>query len=172
MIPRPAVISVWPNPALKNIFLTKNKTIARKVEELIIVWLIESNRLVSKERMLEVYFNTIEWGPGIYGIGEASRFYFSKHPSQLTLEESMFLAMIVPRPKAFTYSFDENGKLKVYTQDFFRVIASHLVAKNVITEDQKNNLNFDVELKGEAKKMLQPKQIDIIENEQEFDEFN
>ena len=91
---------------VKNVFLTRNKTISRKLEEAMIVWMIESNRLVSKERMLEVYFNIIEWGPGIYGISDAAHYYFKKKPSELNLEESIYLAMIVPRPKGFKYYFD------------------------------------------------------------------
>ncbi len=57
---------------VKNVFLTRNKTIARKVEEALIVWLIENQNLVPKKRMYEVYLNLIEWGPGIYGIRQAS----------------------------------------------------------------------------------------------------
>ena len=53
---------------VKNVFLTRNKTIARKIEEALIVWLIENQNLVPKKRMYEVYLNLIEWGPGIYGI--------------------------------------------------------------------------------------------------------
>ena len=56
---------------VKNVFLSRHKTIARKAEEALIVWLIESNRIYSKERMFEVYLNIIELGPNIYGIGEA-----------------------------------------------------------------------------------------------------
>jgi membrane carboxypeptidase/penicillin-binding protein len=43
-----------------------------------------------QQRMLEVYFNIIEWGPNVYGIGEASRFYFQKSPSELTFNECLF----------------------------------------------------------------------------------
>ncbi|NJK98250.1 MAG: hypothetical protein HC905_28065 [Bacteroidales bacterium] len=57
---------------------------------MLIVWMIENLRLTSKERMFEVYLNIIEWGPDIYGIKEASRFYFNKQPSQLNLKESIF----------------------------------------------------------------------------------
>jgi membrane peptidoglycan carboxypeptidase len=62
---------------IKNVFPPK-KTVSRKLEEILLVY--ENNRIVSKERMLEVYFNIIEWGPNVYGIGEASRFYFQKNP--------------------------------------------------------------------------------------------
>src|SRR5690606_7397541 len=91
---------------VKNVFLNRNKTIARKLEEILIVWLMESTDAVSKERMYEVYLNIIEWGRNVYGISEAARYYFGKHPSQLTLGESIYLASIVPRPKTGLYSFD------------------------------------------------------------------
>ena len=53
---------------VKNVFLNRNKNFARKLEEALIVWLIETERLTSKERMYEVYLNIAEWGPLIYGI--------------------------------------------------------------------------------------------------------
>ena len=76
---------------VKNIFLSREKNITRKLQEALIVWLIEHNRICSKERMFEIYLNVIEWGPGVYGIKQASQFYFDKQPSQLTLAESIFL---------------------------------------------------------------------------------
>ncbi len=139
---------------VKNVFLRRNKTIARKLEEALIVWLIEHNRLSTKSRMYEVYLNIIELGPNVFGIGEASNFYFNKTPSQLNLEESIFLAMIVPRPKWFMYQFDEQGKLNENTKAYFSFIAEHLLSKGIITEDQKNNLNNTIELATPAKSLL------------------
>lgn len=139
---------------VKNVFLTRNKTIARKIEEALIVWMIESNRIASKERMYEVYLNIIEWGPGVYGAGEASAYYFNKKAADLTLAESIYLAMIVPRPKWFKYNFDETGKLKPHVADFYRIIANHLVKKEIITEEQKLALVADIEIKGPAKELI------------------
>ena len=139
---------------VKNVFLTRNKTIARKVEEALIVWLIESNRIASKERMYEVYLNIIEWGPGVYGIGEASAYYFNKAASELSLAEGIYLAMIVPRPKWFKYNFDDTGKLKPHVADFYRIIANHLVRKEIITEEQKNNLVPNISITGRAKDLI------------------
>ncbi|MET0574036.1 MAG: biosynthetic peptidoglycan transglycosylase, partial [Pedobacter agri] len=82
---------------VKNIYLSRQKTLARKAEEILIVWLIEHNHLVSKQRMLEVYFNIMELGRNIYGIGEASRYYFGKQPADLTIGDGLFLASIVPK---------------------------------------------------------------------------
>jgi membrane peptidoglycan carboxypeptidase len=71
--------------------------------------------------MLEVYFNIIEWGPNVYGIGEASRFYFQKSPSELTFNECLFLARIIPSPRKFMYQFNDQGKLRDFaaTQESF-----------------------------------------------------
>lgn len=60
----------------KNVFLNRNKNIARKLEEALIVWLIETERLTSKDRMYEVYLNIVEWGPLVYGAQEAAAYYF------------------------------------------------------------------------------------------------
>ena len=84
---------------VKNVFLSRNKTIARKLEEMLIVWLIESNHLTSKERMFEVYLNIAEWGPMIYGAAEASRYYFAKEPSQLKPCRVHFYGQYYPQAK-------------------------------------------------------------------------
>ncbi len=143
---------------VKNVFLNRHKTVARKVEEALIVWLIENNRLCSKERMFEVYVNIVELGPNIYGIGEASRFYFNKKPAELTLAESVFLASLLPHPKWFKYSFDEQGNLKPYFADYYRVVANFLLKKNLINQDEYDHLQPHIELKGPAKEFLTPKE--------------
>lgn len=142
---------------VKNVFLTRKKTIARKLEEAMIVWLLENNRITSKERMLEVYLNIIEWGPGVYGATEASRYYFNKRPSDLSIPESIFLAMIVPRPKYFYWQFDDAGHLKKHTQSYFKHIATHMCRREVISEDEKNAITNDILLTGVAKDALKIK---------------
>ena len=81
----------------KNVLLTREKTLSRKLQELFLVWYIEQN--LSKERILELYFNAIEFGPRIYGIGAATRHYFGKSPSELTPLEAAFFSSILPSPK-------------------------------------------------------------------------
>ena len=65
---------------VKNVFLNRNKNIARKLEEALIVWLIETEHLTPKARMYEVYLNIAEWGPMVYGIHEAASFYLTNAP--------------------------------------------------------------------------------------------
>lgn len=140
---------------VKNVFLTKNKTVARKFEELLIVWLIQTGNLCSKDRMFEVYLNVIEWGPGIYGISQASDFYFKKRPAQLTLAESIFLASILPRPKWFQVSFDGKGNLiPEQNQYYFSGIAELLLEKAVIAEKDTFHLLSKVKLKGASRRYM------------------
>jgi hypothetical protein len=138
---------------VKNVFLSRHKTLARKFEEILIVWLIENNRLSSKERMFEVYLNIIEWGPGIYGINEASRFYFDKDPRDLTVNESIFLASIIPSPKRSLHSFTDELQLKPELEGYYRLIAQRLRVKGLITETEELSIRPEVHLAGEARKM-------------------
>jgi hypothetical protein len=141
---------------VKNVYLSRNKTIARKLEEALIVWLIEQNGLVPKERMFEVYLNVIEWGPGIYGIGEAARFYFNKQPSQLNLAESIYLASIIPAPKSFRRSFDENGQLKPRMAGYYKLVAGRLALRGKIPQEEADSLQPVVTLSGAALHIVVP----------------
>jgi len=136
---------------VKNVFLSKNKTIARKAEEILISWLINTNHLCSKEKMYEVYLNLIEWGPGVYGISEASDYYFQKKPSQLSMAESIYLASIIPKPRWFKSSFDENGKLSLRNQGYFSLIAGKMIDKGTATPQDTIDMIKKVEIKGQSK---------------------
>ena len=136
---------------VKNVYLNSRKTISRKLEEMLIVWLIENMHLVSKERMFEVYLNIIEWGPGIYGIKPAARYYFRKDPSSLNLKESIFLSAIVPRPKGFKYNFVNNGELKPYLADYYRLVCGFMLRRGQIQPSDTVNLNIHLTLTGDAK---------------------
>ncbi|MFZ4401592.1 MAG: transglycosylase domain-containing protein [Bacteroidales bacterium] len=136
---------------VKNVFLKRNKTVARKLEEALIVWLIENNGLTSKERMFEVYMNIIEWGPMVYGANEAAHFYFNKDASKLTLAESLFLSSMIPHPKWFRYSFDENGNLKPFLADYYSFAANRMLKKGMITQEDFDNLRPQIDVKGPAK---------------------
>jgi Transglycosylase len=82
---------------VKNVLLSQEKTLSRKLQELFLVWYLEQE--LPKERILELYFNAIEFGPRIYGIGAASRHYFGKKPSELNPVEGAFFSSILPSPK-------------------------------------------------------------------------
>lgn len=126
---------------VKNVFLNRQKTLARKIEEILIVWIMESGRLVNKQRMFETYLNLIEWGRNVYGIGEASRYYFNKHPSELSIGESIYLASIVPKPKSGLYRFEGNGSLRSSYASYFDFIGG-IMAKRGMTPPDSNYYGF------------------------------
>jgi len=120
---------------IKNVFLTREKTLSRKLEEILLVYILENNRIVSKERMLEVYFNVIEWGPNVYGIGEAANFYFQKSPSQLSLNECLYLANIIPSPRKFMYQFNDEGNLRQFAINRDKNVRNIMLRRGIITSE-------------------------------------
>jgi len=80
----------------KNLYLSPQKSILRKIEEMIIAR--EMEKKLTKGRILELYINNIELGRGIFGILSASEYYFDKRPEQLTISEMIRLCAIIPKP--------------------------------------------------------------------------
>jgi hypothetical protein len=91
----------------KNLFLSPERTLARKVREALATVALEAN--LPKARLLEIYLNIAEWGPGIYGAGEAARFWFGKDVRNLTPRESAFLATVIPSPRRFHARLHRSG---------------------------------------------------------------
>jgi hypothetical protein len=135
---------------VKNLFLSRKKTLSRKIEEAMIVWLIENQRISSKQRMFEVYVNMIEWGPNVYGLGEASDFYFGKSPSQLSLPECVYLATLIPRPKQYRSFFDAFGELRPYAVRHSEVITKKMASRGLLTDTDTIGFDPRVRLSGRA----------------------
>jgi len=83
----------------RNLYLSPEKSLIRKISEAIITWRME--RVLSKKRILELYLNVAEWGEGIFGAEAASRHYFGKPCSELTPEEAARLASVLPNPRKY-----------------------------------------------------------------------
>jgi hypothetical protein len=142
---------------IKNVFLTRQKTLSRKLEEILLVYILENNRIATKERMLEVYFNIIEWGPNIYGIGEASHFYFQKSPADLNLKECLFLATIIPRPKGFMYRFDSENQLKSFANQQDNFLTRLMLRRNLINSNDTIGHTIPLTISGPAQYFLKNK---------------
>ncbi len=121
---------------VRNVFLTREKTLWRKIRELVLAARLD--RELSKSRILEIYLNIAEWGPGIFGIGKASQFYFNKAPSELTAREGAFLALLLPSPIRYGQSFRQK-KLTPYARKTLSEILSKMVRAQRITEEQRSN---------------------------------
>ncbi|MBS0393848.1 MAG: transglycosylase domain-containing protein [Proteobacteria bacterium] len=87
----------------KNLFLSRDKQLGRKLQELAITFLLES--ALAKDRILEIYLNIIEWGPDLHGLRPAARRYFGREPQALTPAEMAFLVAIIPGPIKYQSSF-------------------------------------------------------------------
>ena len=161
---------------VKNAFLSREKTVSRKLEEILLVYILENNRIVSKERMLEVYFNIIEWGPNVYGIGEASQFYFQKTPAELSLNECLYLARIIPSPKKFMYQFNDQGLLKDFAVKQESFLTNIMFRRGLLTPEDTIYKSLPILISGPAKFLLRIKvqdttqiKTDSLAVDEEFD---
>ena len=83
----------------KNVLLSGERTLVRKGQELMLTFLLE--RMLNKERILEIYLNSVEWGEGVFGAEAAAQHYYRKPASQLSAYEAARLAVMLPRPRYF-----------------------------------------------------------------------
>jgi monofunctional biosynthetic peptidoglycan transglycosylase len=83
----------------KNLFLSGERTFVRKGQEFVLTLMLEA--VLSKQRILEIYLNHVEWGEGIFGAEAAAQHYFQKPAAQLTAWEAGRLAVMLPRPKHY-----------------------------------------------------------------------
>jgi hypothetical protein len=95
----------------KNLFLSREKTLSRKLEEIILADYLE--QVFRKDDMMELYLNVIEFGPNVYGIVQAAEHYFGRRPDELNLAECLFLSSILPSPIRF-HRMAEKGELPEY----------------------------------------------------------
>ena len=95
---------------VKNLYLSSSKNPLRKLKEWILTWYMEQQ--LSKSRILEIYFNVIEWGDGVYGIEAASQYYFDKPAFDLNRDECTRLAAIIPSPRKHRADVDSKYVLR------------------------------------------------------------
>lgn len=91
----------------KNLYLGREKTLSRKLQEALLTMLLEER--LSKQELMELYLNVVELGPGIYGVEQAAQHYFATTASELTLGQSLYLASILPDPTR--QHFDTDGRV-------------------------------------------------------------
>ncbi len=118
---------------VKNVLLYREKTLARKLQELFLTWHVEHT--LTKDRILEIYFNVIEYGPRLYGIGPAARTYFGKAAKDLTLTEAAFFSSILPSPKK-RYEQYCTGKLTKWTAGKIERILNVMLKREKITQEE------------------------------------
>jgi hypothetical protein len=117
----------------RNLFLSREKSYARKVEEAALALMLDA--AVPKARILEIYLNVIEWGPGLHGLGPAARHYFGKHPWQLTTREMAFLVCVIPSPVRY-HSAHRAGHAGPGMEQLMQNLLARLRSLDALTEEE------------------------------------
>jgi penicillin-binding protein 1A len=117
----------------KNLYLTRQKTLARKLREALLTVALEST--VPKQRLMEIYLNVAEWGPGVWGIGPAARHWFGKDARALTPREAAFLATVIPNPVRYHYMWSR-GWLSEHWQERLDGLLRAMNSQGNLTEDE------------------------------------
>ncbi len=121
----------------KNLFLSREKTISRKLQEIILSWWLE--RSMNKDSIMELYLNVVEFGPEIYGLRSASLHYFNKEPVDLTILESVFLAKMLPNPVARYKYYKEyltTGQLSPKWRDVLERVTGKMYDRGYISREE------------------------------------
>ncbi len=121
----------------KNLYLSTSKDPIRKLKELIITLLLENQ--LSKNRILELYLNLIEWGRGTFGVEAAAQMYFGKSANSLTLEEATRLAAVIPSPLKHRPNEDSRYVQRRKLIVLRRMQARDFTGKSQKKEDSSNN---------------------------------
>jgi hypothetical protein len=141
----------------RNLYTGHARTLSRKGQEIVLAWILEHLTGVSKERLLEIYLNIIEWGPGIHGADEAARFYFDRDARDLTLDQALFLATVIPSPGRWRGRFDSNGAARSYVKAQMHFIGRAMIAKGWLpAEALPPGDSLRVELAGPARTVFFP----------------
>ena len=109
-------------------------------------------------------------GPNVYGIGEAARHYFGKYPSELSVGEGIFLANIVPKPKAAMYKFMSDGSLKPYLLPYFNFIGNTMSRRGLTYADTSGYGFYNVRLREGLRQYLLPDSVVVDTAALEVDE--
>ncbi len=117
----------------KNLFLTRERTVARKLQELFMVWYLETN--FTKEEILELYLNAIEFGPSVYGIHDAAIHYFGRAPIELNTIESVYLIRRLPNPVTRHRSYERGKVSKRELASLHRVLL-RMLERNRLTKQE------------------------------------
>jgi hypothetical protein len=141
----------------RNLYLGHERTLSRKAQEVAFAWILEHLTYVTKERLLEIYLNVIEWGPGVHGAGEAARYYFDADPGRLTVDQALFLATVIPSPNKWRYRVDGFGDLRPFERAQMHFIGRAMVRKGWLDPASLPPADsLRVEIRGPAREMIAP----------------
>lgn len=142
---------------VRNLWLNREKNLFRKVDELVLASLLESEQLLTKDQILDFYLQIIEWGPNIYGLKDAARFYFNKPIGELNNDEILLLSYFIPNPKQYAKAFQSNGELTDAAAAYMETMRWMLVEDEKMAESELDRPLPTVDLlKGPAYQQIAP----------------
>jgi hypothetical protein len=142
---------------VRNLYLGHERTLSRKAQEVALAWILEHLTWTTKARLLEIYLNIIEWGPGVHGADEAARYYFGRDAGRLTVDQALFLATVIPAPTKWRYRVDGAGALRPFERAQMHFIGRAMVKKGWLrAEDLPPPDSLHVEIAGPARALLAP----------------
>lgn len=141
----------------KNVYLSAEKSLLRKIKEAVIATRIEKQ--YSKKLILEKYLNVVEFDKNVYGVKAAAKHYFGVAPSSLTIAQSAWLAFLLPNPPKYSMSFHRN-KLTPFAFKQMSEIINRLRRFKKISEDERNQAIYEARgmfggLSGEATELYE-----------------
>ena len=108
----------------KNLFLSSQRSWARKAQEAAITWMMEQT--MSKRRILELYLNFAEWGEGVFGAEAAARHHFGSSAARITAEQAAWLAAVLPSPRRY-----DRGRTTAYLAERSETILARMGGANI-----------------------------------------
>ena len=140
--------------AARNLFLNRKKNLARKLEELLLAWLLDDE--FEKDELMALYLNVVEFGPNLFGIGDAAEHYFQKKPLELSPGEIGWLVRLLPSPRPLYEHFKKGRLTRGHTRSINRLLRL-LVKRGHLSEDDFVELGEDdlwAHLSDEKRKAL------------------
>jgi membrane peptidoglycan carboxypeptidase len=142
----------------RNLYLGHKRTLSRKAQEVVMAWVLEHLTGLSKDRLLEIYLNIIEWGPDVHGANEAARYYFAKDASELSLDEALFLTVVIPSPSRWRTRVDAYGELRPWARSQMAYIARKMADHQWLAPEQvPADSTLHVTLRGRAADLIAPR---------------
>jgi membrane peptidoglycan carboxypeptidase len=138
----------------KNLYLERTKSVARKLQETLLTMYLEQE--LTKEQIMELYLNVVEFGPLVYGIGAAARHYFNASAAQLSLGQALYIASILPNPSV--QHFDASGEVTPAWSGYLRKLMQIAHRRHRISDEELEKGLQETVVRGSPAPHLAPRQ--------------
>jgi hypothetical protein len=137
----------------KNLYLDRTKNLSRKLQEAVLTMYLE--QVLTKDQIMELYLNVIEFGPMVYGVGSAAQHYFHADPGQLSLGQALYLSSIMPNPKID--HFTPQGPLRTSWMAFLHKLMEIARKRERITDEELEDGLRETVVRGSPAPLREPK---------------